>query len=41
VLVSQRVVAEVKGDFETEFLGDVNYKGFQRPIPTYNVLALQ
>lgn len=40
ILVSQSLLAEVGEGIEAEFIGDVDYKGFHRPIPTYDVLAL-
>ncbi len=40
VLVSQRVHTVLGGDLQSEFLGEIQYKGVQRPVPTYNVLGL-
>jgi len=40
VLVSEPILAKVKKEVETEFIGDMSFKGFQRPASTYNVLAV-
>jgi DNA-binding response OmpR family regulator len=39
VLVSGPIFAKVKKEVETDFIGDMSFKGFQRPVSTYNVLA--
>jgi class 3 adenylate cyclase len=37
ILASQRVVAALKGRYETEMCGDLSLKGFQRPVAAYKV----
>jgi class 3 adenylate cyclase len=41
ILVAQRLLATVDGLVETEPLGDLALKGFQRPVNAYNVLRLR
>ncbi len=41
VLISQRVYAEVEDLVQAEQVGEVQLKGFPRPIAVYNVLALK
>ncbi len=41
LLINQRVYAAVEDLVEVEPLPDLTLKGFQRPIPTYNVVALR
>jgi class 3 adenylate cyclase/CheY-like chemotaxis protein len=38
ILVSQRVFTTIDGEVETNRLGDLNLKGFHRPVPAYEVL---
>jgi adenylate cyclase len=38
ILVSQRVVGALDGRLRTESLGDLDLKGFPRPVAAYNVL---
>jgi DNA-binding response OmpR family regulator len=40
VLVSQQVHAELEENVQAECIGRVEYKGFHKRMPTYNVLAL-
>lgn len=41
ILVSQRVLAELQNGVRTEYIGDIDFKGFHSPVPTYNVPATQ
>jgi class 3 adenylate cyclase len=41
VLVSQRVVAALGPGFDTEARGEIQLKGFQRPVPTLRVRGAQ
>jgi adenylate cyclase len=41
VLVSQRVVAALGPGFQTEARGDIQLKGFQRPVPTLRVYGAE
>jgi len=41
ILVSQRLHAEVEDDVEAEPAGDYTLKGFPRPVPAFNVLAVR
>jgi len=41
ILISQRLYAEVEGDAEVEPAGEFRLKGFQRPVPAFNVVALR
>jgi class 3 adenylate cyclase len=40
ILIDQRVFAMVEDLAEVESLGQLQLKGFRRPMPAYNVLAL-
>jgi CheY-like chemotaxis protein len=40
ILISQRVYAEVEGLVEAEAIGELTFKGFSRPVVTYNVIDL-
>lgn len=40
ILVSQRVAAATEGIARLEALGEYTIKGFQRPIPVWNVAGL-
>jgi class 3 adenylate cyclase/CheY-like chemotaxis protein len=40
ILISQRVATETEGMARTEPVGELELKGFSRPIPALNVLAL-
>jgi adenylate cyclase len=40
VLVSQRVYAMVEDRVQAELVGEVEYKGISRPVPTYSVTGL-
>lgn len=39
ILVSQRVYGSIKGFARTEFLGELELKGFRRPMAAYSVLG--
>jgi class 3 adenylate cyclase len=41
VLVSQRVYGKVEERVEAEHTGELTLKGFHRPVPAYNILALR
>jgi class 3 adenylate cyclase/PAS domain-containing protein len=41
VLIAPRIMAKIEGHIEVEALGEFTLKGFHRPIPAYNVLALR
>ena len=41
ILISQRLYAEVEVDVEVEAVGEFTLKGFQRPIPAFNVVAIR
>jgi adenylate cyclase len=38
ILISQRLYAEVEDDVEVEPVGEFTLKGFQRPVPAFNVV---
>jgi len=40
ILISQKVFADVHEAIESEPLGEISLKGFQRPVAVYNVLRL-
>lgn len=40
ILVTQRLLAEVEDEVEVEPVGAFTLKGFQRPVPAFNVLAV-
>ena len=40
VLITQRLHAEVDEDVEVEPIGELALKGFRRPVPAFNVLAV-
>ena len=40
ILITQRVYAEVEDLAEVESVGDLSFKGFHKPIPTYQVLGV-
>ena len=40
ILISQRLHAEVEGEVEVEPAGEFALKGFQRPVPAFNVMAV-
>ena len=39
ILVSQRILAELEDDVQTEFIGNLDLKGIHKPVATYNVLS--
>jgi adenylate cyclase len=41
ILVSQRVVGALDGALQSEPLGDLDLKGFPRPVPAYNAVSLR
>ena len=41
ILISQRLHAEVEDDVEVEAAGEFTLKGFQRPVPAFNVVAVR
>jgi adenylate cyclase len=41
ILISQRLYAEVENDVEVEAAGEFTLKGFQRPVPAFNVVAVR
>jgi adenylate cyclase len=41
ILISQRLHAEVEDDIEVELAGEFTLKGFQRPVPAFNVVAVR
>ena len=41
ILISQRLYAEVEGEVEVEPAGEFTLKGFQRPVPAFNVVAVR
>ena len=38
-LLAQRVVAALDGEFNVEPVAELTLKGFQRPVPTFRLLA--
>ena len=40
VLITQRLHAEVEEEVEVEPVGELTLKGFRRPIPAFNVIAV-
>ena len=41
VLITQSLHAEVEEDVEVEPIGELTLKGFRRPIPAFNVIAVR
>ncbi|HEU4344861.1 MAG TPA: response regulator [Candidatus Binatia bacterium] len=41
ILVSQRLYSAVESFVEAESVGELSFKGFQRPMQTYNILRLR
>jgi class 3 adenylate cyclase len=41
VLVSQRVYGKVEERIDAAGVGELTLKGFHRPVPAYNVVALR
>lgn len=41
ILISQRVYAAVEELVEAELAGDLSFKGFHKPVPTFNVVELR
>ena len=41
VLIAQSLHAEVDEDVEVEPIGELTLKGFRRPIPAFNVIAVR
>jgi adenylate cyclase len=40
-LISQRLYAEVEDEVDVEPAGEFTLKGFQRPVPAFNVVAVR
>jgi adenylate cyclase len=40
ILIAQRLYAEVENDVDVEPIGEFTLKGFPRPVPAFNVLAV-
>jgi class 3 adenylate cyclase/AmiR/NasT family two-component response regulator len=41
ILISQRIFGMVDGEVEANHVGDLNLKGFHRPMPAYEVIRLR
>jgi CheY-like chemotaxis protein len=41
ILITQRLYAEVEGEVEAEAVGEFTLKGFQRPVPAFDVVAVR
>jgi len=41
ILISQRLYAEVEDDVQAETAGEFTLKGFQRPVPAFNLVAVR
>jgi adenylate cyclase len=41
ILISQRLYADVEDEVEVEHVGEYTLKGFPRPVPAFNVVALK
>jgi class 3 adenylate cyclase len=41
ILIAQRLYAEVEDDVDVEAVGEFALKGFQRPVPAFNVVAVR
>ena len=41
ILISPRVLTKVEDRIEVEPVGELELKGFHRPIPAYNVLGIR
>ena len=41
ILIAPRVLAKTEGHVDVEALGEFTLKGFHRPVPAYNVLAIR
>jgi class 3 adenylate cyclase len=41
ILIASRVLAKIEGQIDVEALGEFILKGFHRPVPAYNVLAVR
>ncbi len=39
ILISQRLYAEIEGEFRVEAMGELSLAGFQRPVSAYNVVG--
>ena len=40
ILIAPRILAKTESNIDVESVGELALKGFQRPVPAYNVLAL-
>ena len=41
ILIAQRLYAEVEDDVEVEPIGELELKGFQRPVTAFNVIVMR
>jgi class 3 adenylate cyclase len=41
ILIAPRILAKIEAHVDVEALGEFSLKGFHRPVPAYNVLALR
>jgi adenylate cyclase len=41
ILIEQRLLAEVEADVEVEAVGEFTLKGFRRPVPAFDVVAVR
>jgi adenylate cyclase len=41
VLISQRLYADVADDVDVEPVGEFTLKGFRRPVPAFDVIAVR
>jgi adenylate cyclase len=41
IIIAPRVLAKIEGQVEVGALGELSLKGFHRPVPAYNVLAIR
>ncbi|MDJ0779801.1 MAG: PAS-domain containing protein [Gammaproteobacteria bacterium] len=41
ILVHQRVVSEIEGEFEVEAVGELTLKGFPKPVAAFNVVDVE
>jgi len=41
ILIAPRILAKIESHIEVQSIGELTLKGFQRPVPAHNVLALR
>jgi class 3 adenylate cyclase len=41
ILISQRIFSKIEAHIDVEPVGELSLKGFHRPVPAYNVLAVR